>query len=71
VGGVPEVIEDGRQGLLVPCADPQALGQAVSTLLRDRKYADSLGMAGRMRAPLFSSEVMLKLHAEMYRKSAP
>jgi glycosyltransferase involved in cell wall biosynthesis len=69
VGGVPEVVEDGRQGLLVPPADPQALAQAVTTLLRDREYAASLGMGGRMRAPLFSSDVMVKLHAELYRKS--
>jgi len=70
VGGVPEVVEDGRQGLLVPSADPQALGQAVTTLLTDRHWAASLGMGGRDRAGLFSSEVMLKLHAELYRNSA-
>jgi glycosyltransferase involved in cell wall biosynthesis len=70
VGGVPEVVEDGRQGLLVPSADPQALGRAVTTLLTDRHWAASLGMGGRDRAGLFSSEVMLKLHAELYRNSA-
>lgn len=70
VGGVPEVVEDGRQGLLVPSADPQALGRAVTTLLTDRQCAASLGMGGRDRAGLFSSEVMLKLHAELYRNSA-
>jgi glycosyltransferase involved in cell wall biosynthesis len=70
VGGVPEVVEDGRQGLLVPSADPQALGRAVTTLLTDRHCAASLGMGGRDRARLFSSEVMLKLHAELYRNSA-
>jgi len=71
VGGVPEVVEDGRQGLLVPSADPQALGRAVTTLLTDRQCAASLGMGGRDRARLFSSEVMLKLHAELYRNSSP
>jgi glycosyltransferase involved in cell wall biosynthesis len=70
VGGVPEVVEDERQGLLVPSADPQALSRAVTVLLTDRAYAASLGMAGRTRALLFTSEVMLKLHAELYRNSA-
>lgn len=71
VGGLPEVVEDGCQGLLVAPADPQALARAVTALLTDRERAASLGMAGRTRAALFSSEVMLKLHAELYRRSPP
>jgi glycosyltransferase involved in cell wall biosynthesis len=71
VGGVPEVVEDGRQGLLVPPADPQALGQAIAALLTQPDYAAALGAAGRERAPLFSSEVMLTRHAELYRTSPP
>jgi glycosyltransferase involved in cell wall biosynthesis len=71
VGGVPEVVEDGRQGLLVPAADADALGQAVTALLAQPEYAAALGAAGRGRAPLFSSEVMLTRHAELYRNSSP
>ena len=67
VGGVPEVVEDGRQGLLVPPASPAALARAVTMLVKDPALAASLGRAGRARAPLFSSEVMLKQHAELYR----
>jgi glycosyltransferase involved in cell wall biosynthesis len=33
VGGIPEVIDDGRTGLLVPPSDPVALRQAIETLL--------------------------------------
>ena len=69
VGGVPEVIEEGCQGLLVPPADPSALSRAVTALLTDREKAASLGKAGRARSVLFSSEVMLKCHAELYRNS--
>jgi glycosyltransferase involved in cell wall biosynthesis len=71
VGGVPEVVEDGRQGVLVPAADPRALGQAVTAVLTRPEYAASLGAAGRGRAPLFSSEAMLSRHAELYRNSSP
>jgi glycosyltransferase involved in cell wall biosynthesis len=71
VGGVPEVVEDRRQGLLVPAADPRALGQAITAVLARPEYAAALGAAGRRRAPLFSSEVMLTRHAELYRNSSP
>jgi glycosyltransferase involved in cell wall biosynthesis len=70
VGGVPDVIEDGRQGLLVPAADSAALAAAVVTLLGDRPRASAMGDAGRARAPLFSADLMLKCHADLYREEA-
>jgi lipopolysaccharide heptosyltransferase II len=39
VGGVVDIIEDGRNGLLVPPADSQAMAEAVARLLRDRNVA--------------------------------
>jgi glycosyltransferase involved in cell wall biosynthesis len=47
VGGTPEVIEDGVNGLLVPPADPMALANAIGTLLADPSLASRLGRAGR------------------------
>ena len=35
VGSVPELIEDGDRGLLVPCGDPQAMARAVSRMIHD------------------------------------
>lgn len=67
VGGLPDVVEDGRQGLLVPPADPAALAKAVADLLEDRARAAAMGAAGRARAALFSAEVMLERHAALYR----
>jgi len=67
VGGIPEVVEDGRQGLLVPPADPPALAGAVAALLKDKARAASMGGAGRTRAELFSAEIMLERHAKLYR----
>jgi glycosyltransferase involved in cell wall biosynthesis len=67
VGGVPEVVEDGRQGILVPPADPAALAKAIVALLEDPARAASMGAAGRARAPHFSAEVMLARHAALYR----
>ena len=50
VGGIPELIEDGVHGLLVPPADPRALAEAVSRLLSDAELAKRLGAAARARA---------------------
>ena len=47
VGGVPNVVQDGESGLLVPPRDPAAFAEAVLTLLRDPARAAQLGLAGR------------------------
>ena len=46
VGGIPEMIEDGATGLLVPPHDPPALAAAVVRLLGDHQLADLIGRAG-------------------------
>ncbi len=50
VGGIPEIVEDGRSGLLVPPDDPAALAAAIRRLRRDPAEARRLGRAGRERA---------------------
>jgi glycosyltransferase involved in cell wall biosynthesis len=47
VGGIPEVVTDGVDGLLVPPGDAAALAQAIAGLLRDASRARRLGEAGR------------------------
>jgi len=50
VGGIPEVVDDGVTGLLVPPDDPAALAGALNALLRDPDRARGYGDAGRARA---------------------
>ncbi|MDY6850988.1 MAG: glycosyltransferase family 4 protein [Thermodesulfobacteriota bacterium] len=49
VGGVPEVIEDNRTGLLCPVNDPEAVARGMARLLDDNDLARSLGANARRR----------------------
>jgi len=46
VGGIPEMIDDGRTGLLVPPRDAGALAAAIVRLLQDAEFAERIGRAG-------------------------
>ena len=46
VGGIPEMIEDGVTGLLVPPHDPAALSAAIVRMLTDHPFADTVARAG-------------------------
>jgi glycosyltransferase involved in cell wall biosynthesis len=48
ISGIPELIQDGVSGLLVPPEDPAALAQALLRVRQDPDFARALGRAGRM-----------------------
>lgn len=48
-GGVPELIRDGQDGLLVPPQAPDRLADAVERIARDSALAERLGQSGRER----------------------
>lgn len=54
VGGLPDLIENGVSGLLVPRRDPVALGDAYARLLGDAVLRDRLADAARERVEEFS-----------------
>jgi len=49
VDGIPEIIEHGANGLLVPPRDPKAIADAVLALLRNEPFRERTGAAGRAR----------------------
>jgi sugar transferase (PEP-CTERM/EpsH1 system associated) len=49
VGGLPELVDDGRTGLLVACDEEEALARALGDLAADPACARRLGAAGRDR----------------------
>lgn len=48
-GGVLDIIEDGVNGLLVPCKDSKAMARAIIKILSDRDKAEQIGNAARQR----------------------
>jgi rhamnosyl/mannosyltransferase len=46
VGGIPSVIEDHHNGLLVEPGDERGLEQAIAAILRDSALAETLGQNG-------------------------
>jgi len=46
-GGIPEIIENGKTGLLVERGDAGTLAEAIVSLIQDQPLRDSIGNAGR------------------------
>jgi len=71
VGGIPEMIEDGRTGLLVPPHDADALAAAIVRLLTDHAYADMLAKGGHdLVHERFCVELMVYAVEEIYDEGA-
>ena len=67
VGGIPEIIEEGITGLLVPPASPTPLADAVSSLIADADLRHRMGGAARQRAVTeFAWPVIARRTAEVY-----
>lgn len=65
-GGIPEVIEDGVNGFLVPVDDIGGMQGALAALAADGELRTRLGEAGRQKARAFSRETMAEKYAELY-----
>jgi sugar transferase (PEP-CTERM/EpsH1 system associated) len=67
VGGNPELVEQGRTGMLVPAADPLGMADAIRVYLQDRDKLVQHGRAGRQRAEAeFSIESMVNGYLTLY-----
>ncbi|MCK4576135.1 glycosyltransferase [candidate division WOR-3 bacterium] len=47
IGGIPEIIEDGKNGFLVPPSNSIAIADRIIKLLKDRELCDRMGMLGK------------------------
>jgi glycosyltransferase involved in cell wall biosynthesis len=58
VGGIPDIVRHGRNGLLVEPRDEAGLAESITLLLRDPAFAARMGEAGRVGCREFSLEAM-------------
>ena len=49
IGGLPELVEDGVSGLLLPVGDVDSLSEAVTRLLNDEKLREQYSLAARKK----------------------
>ena len=67
VGGIPDLFESGKQGLLVPPGNAWALSKAMSFLLQNQEARESLGLAAARRArEMFGVATMVHSYEELY-----
>ncbi len=67
-GGIPEAVEDGVTGIVVPVRNPVALGQALLDVLGDAGLRRRLGSAGRARfLERFTADRMVEETLDVYR----
>jgi glycosyltransferase involved in cell wall biosynthesis len=68
VGGLPEVIEDGKSGILVPPGDTAAFAKAASAVIMDDGLRSFLAEGAKARAREFDAKKMIERTAEVYHR---
>ena len=68
VGGLPELVPDGRAGHLVPDGDLDGLVEAAADLLGDPVRRRAMGAAGSARAAAFGADRVVGRYEELYRE---
>jgi len=69
VGGIPEIVEDGVSGILVPAKNPEAIAGAINYLLDNPDKMKELGSNAKSRVyEKFSLSMMMKRYEMVYEK---
>jgi glycosyltransferase involved in cell wall biosynthesis len=66
IGGIPDIVRSGENGILVSVGDTAAWAEAIACLCRDPEKRRRMGDAGMLMAPRYSSEEMIKRIDRMY-----
>jgi len=67
VGGIPDLVEQGKTGFLVPAGDVDALRDRLAWLLRHPEACAEMGVAGRARVvDSYSTAAYIKDYAELF-----
>ena len=68
VGGLREIVDHGRTGLLVPRRDPAALAEAIADLLSDPARRERMATAAEERMSEFTIDAVAARFAELYER---
>jgi glycosyltransferase involved in cell wall biosynthesis len=68
VGGVPDIVHEGQNGILIDPARPDQLRAAILRLRADPELRTRLGSAGRELAKGFSAASMARKYLDLYRE---
>src|SRR5262249_48251746 len=72
VGGIPEVVEEGRTGMLAPAGDAEALAAKVHALVDNAPLRNDMTRRARERAhDRFSERLMHSRYGELYSEMLP
>jgi glycosyltransferase involved in cell wall biosynthesis len=66
VGGLAEVVDEGRTGWLVPAESPRELAETIAAASSDRARLSRFGASARERAREFSSDIMRERTETLY-----
>lgn len=67
VGGIPEVVDNGKTGILIPPSRPEDMARAIINLIGNKRIAEEMGEAGKQRVrQLFSIEQMIMHYEKLY-----
>ena len=66
VGGVPDIVDDGKNGLLVPPSDPVSLATALEELILNDQRRRRMGLIARRKAVQFDWHVIARRYLEAF-----
>lgn len=70
VGGIPDAVQSGVHGLVVPPHDPEALAAAIGEIASDGEHRRAMGTAARERSGLFDIRAAVAVEEQAYRELA-
>jgi glycosyltransferase involved in cell wall biosynthesis len=71
VGGIPDLVQDGVTGALVPPREPQRLAEAIARLLANPAESSQMGQRGReLRRERYSIDATVSHLSELYERTA-
>ncbi len=66
VGGVPEIVHDGENGILIQAACPDQLKAGILRLCAEPNLRSKMGRRGKQMATHFTSSTMCKKYLSLY-----